>query len=148
MIKAKDIERDEPIDLMVIAADVVSEMALKELELIPLLKNNFYDYAMDVESANAYLGMIDNTNEIKAATLIIPLIQAANQLYIDENLNEPLKAYLIKDLQKIIRSSVEAIYRLEGMGGNETYSKEKADRRWIKKILWVERLNKFIFQSN
>ena len=43
MIKAKDIERDEPIDLMVIAADVVSEMALKELELIPLLKNNFYD---------------------------------------------------------------------------------------------------------
>ena len=36
MIKAKDIERDEPIDLMVIAADVVSEMALKELELIPL----------------------------------------------------------------------------------------------------------------
>lgn len=119
MIKAKDIERDEPIDLMVIAADVVSEMALKELELIPLLKNNFYD-----------------------------IIQAANQLYIDENLNEPLKAYLIKDLQKIIRSSVEAIYRLEGMGGNETYSKEKADRRWIKKILWVERLNKFIFQSN
>ena len=75
-------------------------MALKELELIPLLKNNFYD-----------------------------IIQAANQLYIDENLNEPLKAYLIKDLQKIIRSSVEAIYRLEGMGGNETYSKEKADRR-------------------
>ena len=43
MIKAKDIERDEPIDLMVIAADVVSEMTLKELELIPLLKNNFYD---------------------------------------------------------------------------------------------------------
>ena len=102
MIKAKDIERDEPIDLMVIAADVVSEMALKELELIPLLKNNFYD-----------------------------IIQAANQLYIDENLNEPLKAYLIKDLQKIIRSSVEAIYRLEGMGGNETYSKEKADRRKV-----------------
>ena len=104
MIKAKDIERDEPIDLMVIAADVVSEMALKELELIPLLKNNFYD---------KYVFIIDQ---------II-------QLYIDENLNEPLKAYLIKDLQKIIRSSVEAIYRLEGMGGNETYSKEKADRR-------------------
>ena len=37
MIKANDIERDEPLDLMVILADVVSEIAFNDLEFIPLL---------------------------------------------------------------------------------------------------------------